>query len=265
MRTVSRGKATTRPATQPGGVANGHFRCARIPVRARSACGGSRSCRRRCRRASRREAAGGRPACARARMAADFQAYTINPSAPLVGNQTWTGALGNDFDVNTAITIESLGVFDSSENGISGSITVRIFDLSDLSVLATATISGSGDSLAGQYQFNDITPLTLDPGSYSVVAIGFGATDPNGNENAGDIPHVTDDGAGLVSFVSSRWGNPGVDPTTTFPTFQTLTGPPGAACSGQPEACFAAGSFQYSAANTAPTATVAYAAPVAGS
>ena len=46
--------------------------------------------------------------------AAVFQAYSISGGI-LDGNQAFTGALGNDFDVTNPITITSLGVFDGME------------------------------------------------------------------------------------------------------------------------------------------------------
>ncbi len=175
--------------------------------------------------------------------AAEFQAYSIS-GGTLDGNQGYTGALGNDFDVNSPIAIISLGVFDDDADGISGSIDVHIFDLiNPVPPLASKMITGAGDPLMGEFRFKDITPLILAPGNYSVVAYGFDGTDENGNENVGDIPLVTDGGGGLISFIDSRFG--GADPTVTFPTSMTVGIH---ACSGQPEACFAAGSFKYVAA-----------------
>lgn len=74
--------------------------------------------------------------------------------------------------------------------------------------------------------------------------------DENGNQNvAGGIPLVTNDGGGLISFVNSRFG--GGNPTTTFPTILTVGTFP---CSGQAEACFGAGTFEFAATNNPPAA-----------
>ncbi|MCB1797291.1 MAG: hypothetical protein KDI67_00270 [Gammaproteobacteria bacterium] len=169
--------------------------------------------------------------------AATFQAFSF-PSDDQPGNQAYTGGLGNDFDVLSTIRVDSLGVFDDDGDGISGSLTVGIFDLSDVSSgpLVSATISGSDDLLVGSFRFNDVTPLILGPGNYSVVAFGFGA-DNNANENVADIPLVTNDGGGLIDFVNSRFG------TGPFPTTTTVDS---YACSGSPEACFGAGTFTFS-------------------
>ena len=139
------------------------------------------------------------------------------------------------------ITITSLGVFDDNADGIAGTLRVYIYDLSDTSdPLASQTISGSVDLLMGQFRFKDITPLTLDPGRYSVVAYGFGPNDQNANEEVSDIPLVTNDGGGSIVFVDSRFDLD--DPITTFPLSTTLGF---FACSGRPQACFGAGSFKY--------------------
>ena len=55
-----------------------------------------------------------------------FIAYEV-PSAT-VGNQDFGGALGHDFNVNAEILITRLGVFDSGSDGLSATITARVFD-----------------------------------------------------------------------------------------------------------------------------------------
>ena len=161
----------------------------------------------------------------------------------IAGNQAWTGSLGSDFTVNAPISVTSLGVFDDNADGLSGSLSVAIFDLTDTTTaLASATLSGSGDPLTGQFRFASIAPLTLGPGTYSLVAWGFSATDQNGNENIGNIPLETDTGGGRISFVDSRFGT--AIPSVSFPSSTTVGS---AACAGNPETCFAAGSMEFSA------------------
>lgn len=173
--------------------------------------------------------------------AATFQAYSISSATPIPGNQSFTGGLGNDFDVNSPIAITSLGAFDDLANGIAGTIDVHVFDLNNLAgPLRSVSITGSGDALKGQFRFVDIAPLILGVGNYSVVAFGFGVDD-NANENVGaGIPLATNSGAGLISFVNSRFGNG--DPLVAFPGTLTVGNFP---CSGSPEACFGAGSFEF--------------------
>lgn len=165
-----------------------------------------------------------------------------------LGNQTFAGALGQDFDVLSPIKIESLGAFDSGSDGFAGTITVGIYDLGDVTTaLASTVLSGSSGTLVNQFRYDPITPLMLGPGSYSVVAYGFGASDPNGNQNVSSFPILTDDGGGLISFVDSRFGNG--TPPSSFPSSTTVGN---FACDGAPETCFAAGSFSYAAVPAVP-------------
>ncbi len=84
--------------------------------------------------------------------ATTFQAYSIS-GPTLDGNQAFTGGLGNDFEVNSSITITSLGAFDDDANGISGTIDVHIFDLNDTSTpLVSVSITGGADPLKGQFR-----------------------------------------------------------------------------------------------------------------
>lgn len=174
--------------------------------------------------------------------AAVLQAYSF--SGTHIGNQTYTGALGNDFTVNKAINVYALGAFDSSPDGITGPIDVHIFNLNDTSTAVVSISIPTADFSQGEYKFKSIAPVALLPGNYSVVAFGFSSVDPNSNENVADIPLITNDGGGLISFVDSRFGAQGVDPLTTFPSTLTVGNFP---CDGAPQACFAAGTFTYTA------------------
>jgi hypothetical protein len=103
--------------------------------------------------------------------------------------QTWTGNLGLDFNVINPITVTALGVFNQSGTGFvggTGSIEVAIFSLtSDLAVTPTETfVGGTKYSLTpGKFDIYQTlpTPVTLGPGDYSVVAVGFSQYNPNGN------------------------------------------------------------------------------------
>jgi hypothetical protein len=103
-----------------------------------------------------------------------FIAYNV--PGPSTGNQSWTGSLGMDFDVNAPITVTSLGVYDSGQNGISGTLYVVIFN-ADTQVAVTSTLSftGTQGTLIDGSRFQDLTtPVTLAPGHYSVVSWGSG-------------------------------------------------------------------------------------------
>ena len=173
-------------------------------------------------------------------LAAPINALEIS-GGTISGNQIFGGALGQDFEVNQTITVSALGAFDSNADGFLSDITVSLFDLANTTAaLATATLSGAGAILEGQYRYQSIADLTLGPGTYSVVAVGYSNLEFNGNNNVSSIPLSSNDGGGLISFVDSRFGFS----STAFPTLTTVGN---SSCSGDPETCFAAGSFQFEA------------------
>lgn len=136
-----------------------------------------------------------------------------------VGNQSFGGTLGWDFNVNSpsGIKVYSVGAFDSGQDGFQNPITLSIYDLSNTaSPLFTKSISG-GTLVGGDRFYSLAVPLFLTPGTYSIVAQGFSQSDPNGNTLFNPLgsfssPSVND-GGGLISFTgTSRWGMSG------FPT-----------------------------------------------
>jgi hypothetical protein len=146
---------------------------------------------------------------------AGIQAYFTSNTT---GNQSWGGNLGLDFNVNSAITVTQLGAFDSGGNGfLVGSDEIPTVGLyrrltgGDPSndhtgtLLTSVTIVGTEGTLSGNYRFVDLpAPLTLQPGFYSVVAVGFIGVNLNLNENFHDGSLIqTNDGGGLLSFVGS--------------------------------------------------------------
>lgn len=155
-------------------------------------------------------------------------AFTL--PANTAGNQSFGGSLGMDFDVTQAITVSELGCFDATGNGIaSGTITVQLFTRNNngtpavpgddigVTVLASATFTiASGGTLNGAHRFKGITPITLNPGSYTIVASGYNASEPLYNANSsGNVPPVTTNGSsGVLTFIRSRYGSAGQWPAT---------------------------------------------------
>ena len=143
-----------------------------------------------------------------------------------VSLQPWTGNLGMDFHVvDTPIVITSLGAFNGNSLGVfSQDVKVGIFDLS-------GALQGSVTFVANQTYgfvvgttdvFQDVTPILLGPGDYSVVAIGYNDTDKNGNTNGGANYSGTDDGGGAITFIgTSRY-----DSGTSLQLPQTIDGNP---------------------------------------
>ena len=154
-----------------------------------------------------------------------YVAYQI--AAGTRGLQTFGGPVGMDFVVHSEILVRSLGAFDSSSDGFGRSITVQLWERNDggtpgspnddtgQRVLAELVFSNaSPGELEGGTRFKDLeATLVLAPGSYTIVASGYGTGERllnGGAEGAGDVEGV----AGRISFVgSSRWGND----SATFP------------------------------------------------
>ena len=135
---------------------------------------------------------------------ASAHAATALTSTRGTGNQSYTGALGMDFDVNSAILITSLGAFDSGLDGFNEfGIQVGIFDRGTGFLIGTsATISGE-DPNQGQSRFVDIDDFVLGPGQYSIVAFGFSSLNQNGNSGLGGSGPTQDTGGGAISFIGS--------------------------------------------------------------
>ena len=151
--------------------------------------------------------------------------------------------LGMDFVVHTAVTVTELGAFDSGGGGFSDGISVGIFDLTSQSLLgSSATIIGTAGTLIGGSRFVSVTPFTLNPGTYSIVAAGWalGGPDLSGNTGLGTPPGMTsfNSDGGAISMVTQggRWQN-GTD--LVFPTANT-------GGHGQPDPEFQAGTFAVS-------------------
>lgn len=132
-----------------------------------------------------------------------------------VGDQAFGGSLGMDFLTRRPMEITHLGVFDSGQDGLSGTISARLYDRANTSTaLATLTFTGSDGTLIGGSRFLPLTtPLSLPAGfEGTIVADGYGGAEPNGNSGAG--AWQTSSGQGALLFVgSSRWGNAGQFPT----------------------------------------------------
>jgi hypothetical protein len=174
-------------------------------------------------------------------------AQTIAYDAPAVqpGNQNFTGNLGLDFDVSQPIVIQALGAFDSNGDGITGPVQVAIFNRDTTSQVTPAVTFAGNGTLVNEDRFLPLVPaVVLGPGHYSVVAVGFGAADLNGNSGCvgnaaascfgGNTFKLSkENGDGLITFVGSgRFdGNATLDYPTTV--------------DGGPSNRYLAGTFQF--------------------
>lgn len=139
-----------------------------------------------------------------------------NPA--IAGNQSWGGSLGMDFNVTAPISINTLGAFDSGQDGFNnGSITVQLFDRNATgSPLATVVLTGTNGTLIGGSRFLSITPLVLNAGFQgTIVAFGYNSLEQNGNTHGGSGVSTLNNLGGRISFVGgSRYANDTLYPTT---------------------------------------------------
>ena len=155
-----------------------------------------------------------------------------------VGNQNFAGALGMDFEVNSAIVVSELGAFDSGSDGLFLPIKVELWSRegdSGIEILAELDFDENDEGiLEGGHRFKELNePIILDSGSYTIVATGYGAGEPNVNASgqpAANFGMSTNDAGGAITFVGgSRWGNAGAFPLNI---------------DGGPEQRYGAGSFK---------------------
>jgi hypothetical protein len=181
----------------------------------------------------------------------------------VAGNATHAGwGFGSDFYVNQPVTIWQLGIFDDLSDGIQGDVvlTAQLYARNGSSGTLLETVNfdfASPGTLSGGGRFKALqTPVTLLPGSYTVMAYGFNHTNRLGQINrapyTNDIPWTLNNGGGLLRFEKGRHGlaTPGQFPhgvNTNHADF------------------YAFGSFVYSA-GTLPTPSYAadYAALISG-
>ena len=187
-------------------------------------------------------------------------AYPVPPDT--VGTQSFAGALGMDFEVLRPIQVTELGCFDSGANGLSRTITAVLWSRNPNGTPATTADDLAGvvrssqifnaaapGTLVGGQRFKTLpNPVTLLPGSYTMVAYNYGATEPNGNSLA--FNSGTQDGGGALRFVgTSRYG-------VTTPPASVAASWPGTP-DGGPAAQYAAGTFRFREAATFSTNTEA--------
>jgi hypothetical protein len=126
------------------------------------------------------------PASAEACLSAEAReagiAYVVE--AGTVGNQSFGGGLGMDFNVLRPVRVTRLGVFDDSSDGIFLPITARLYDRSTRSVLAELifTAEDSGELIGGSRFKNLAQPVLLATGFQGTIgASGYGGDERNGN------------------------------------------------------------------------------------
>jgi hypothetical protein len=159
----------------------------------------------------------------------EAQVLALSGTPPLAGNQDFNGNVGMDFVVNLPIEVTAIGVFDSDQDGVAAGFTLNVDlwqrddggtpdipeDDTGVQILAADAFTGSAGTLNGVYRTSDlVTPLTLQPGAYTINAYGYGADEQLHNLFDALEPTVNDSN-GAIQFVGrSRWGVMGAG---TFP------------------------------------------------
>jgi hypothetical protein len=134
-----------------------------------------------------------------------IEAATIAYLDPAVaGNQSFQGSLGQNFRVNSPIIVTQLGVFDSDQDGIAGTLSVAIFSSTGSQVTPVLQFSGlAGPLILGDRFLPLPSAVVLAPGDYSLTTAPWGA---NLNGNAffpGFAPPILDSGGGAITFTGS--------------------------------------------------------------
>lgn len=169
----------------------------------------------------------------------------------VVANRSVGGpyALGMEFTVNTSIMVTRVGAFDAGAVGFVNSIPVAIYNVANQQLVPGTSVTLSGttwDYTDGSSRFMNLsTPVTLGPGTYSIVAANYAvaggdqaywysssATQPGFNDGGNSISLVSGGGhwassSGLV-FPTSL-ASSGSSPTFAAGTFDFTPVPEAAA------------------------------------
>jgi hypothetical protein len=138
-----------------------------------------------------------------------------------------------EFRVSNAsgIVVNQLGAFDHQGNGItgtqSGGIRVAIFNQATKTIVPglDAIIVGNADAYTGNHRMKNVSPVTLMPGDYMIVAKGYNANELNGNSFDG-VPYASGDlGNGAISYIGRGMHGSGPANVLQYPT--TLDNGPG--------------------------------------
>lgn len=185
--------------------------------------------------------------------ATSAKAATIAYEVPAgtVGNQSFTGILGMDFVVNSAINVLSLGAFDDTRNGLNGisagtTLTTELWSRNGnngVAILASETFTSTSEgTLIGSSRFKALaSALILNPGEYAIVGYGYNSNDQNGNKGSVAGTWFTNDGGGLLSFVGGGRFQVGGLGTSIGNTID-----------GGPADRYAAGTFEFEAVSPIP-------------
>jgi len=94
-----------------------------------------------------------------------------------LGNPPFT--LGWEFEANAAVVVTELGIFDDSQDGLSDSYPIGIWDSTGHLLASAIVASGTTDPLIDQFRYHSIGPILLAAGHfYSIGALYATSHDP---------------------------------------------------------------------------------------
>jgi hypothetical protein len=152
-------------------------------------------------------------------------AFTLQTANNPTGNQAYSG-VGVAFHVNSSISVTSLGIFDSNQDGLAATRTnplTAVLMTSGGVVQASETFFDVlPGTLVDEYLFKDIVPVTLTPGDYVLVGYGWNSIDLEHNCNISGLCETFNDGGGLLTYLNAPFGAgndaPGAVPGNTSGT-----------------------------------------------
>lgn len=126
------------------------------------------------------------------------------------GNMTTSERVGLSFTVTQTVKVNAIGAFDDSGDGFSSTISVGMLSAAGGTVIAPVAFNGLSGFLSGNFRMLPVTPVTLTPGVYWIIATGYNAANPYGGEAADPFyPSVTGNGSVSISFLGHGFGGAG--------------------------------------------------------
>jgi hypothetical protein len=145
----------------------------------------------------------------------DPQLFYSQNTGESLGNPPFT--LGWDFTANKSLSVNALGFFDDSQDGLTDSHDIGLWDSSG-NLLANTTVTTT-DPLTNQWRYSAVSPVTLTAGdTYYVGALYLDGNDPN--VFAGDSGVVTT--TANITYLESMYE---ASSTLSFPTSSVSGGP----------------------------------------
>ena len=133
---------------------------------------------------------------------------TLFSSSLYEGNQSHSGPLGVSLSIKEPILITEVGAFESNPRA-PFLIRVAVYDNSTKQLVPGTKIyeiTRENANREGDYRFTSVEQITLNPGSYMLVAQGYTNDQQNGNQYCGgNGPSV--DGGDLISIEASYWNH----------------------------------------------------------